>query len=248
MSYEGNCYIGTSGWIYGDWEEKFYPPDLPSQKRLEYFSKYFNTTEINYSFYHLPRPKTFQNWYSQTPEGFIFSVKVSRFITHIKRMKDIKEAWERFYQNALYLKEKLGPFLFQFPPSFKKNDETLLRLKDFLEGLKEKTIKIAFEFRHENWLDEKFYDFLKRYNVAWVISDSSRYPRDIVSTADFVYIRFHGPKQLFGSSYKISDLKKWANILKKYLSQGKDIFSYFNNDFHAYAVFNAKTLKNLLSC
>jgi len=248
MSSKGDCYIGTSGWIYSDWERKFYPRDLPSSEKLKYFSQYFNTTEINYSFYHLPRPQTFQKWYSQTPKAFIFSVKVSRFITHIKRMKGIKNSWERFYKNALFLKDKLGPFLFQFPPSFKKTEDTLGRIRDFLDSMKKVSLRIAFEFRNKSWIDKKFYKFLEKYNVAWVISDSSCYPRDIISTADFVYLRFHGPKELFGSSYTLSELKKWSSLLKKYLSQGKDIFCYFNNDFHAYAIFNAKTLKNLLLC
>jgi len=163
-------------------------------------------------------------------------------------MKGIKNSWERFYKNALFLKEKLGPFLFQFPPSFKKTEDTLGRIRDFLESVKKESLRIAFEFRNKSWIDEKFYKFLEKYNAAWVISDSSRYPRDIVSTADFVYLRFHGPKELFGSSYTLSELKKWSSLLKKFLSQGKDIFCYFNNDFHAYAIFNAKTLKNLLSC
>jgi len=114
---QGKLYIGTSGWVYGHWEGIFYPENLASKDKLKYFSQHFKTAEINYSFYHLPRPSTYQNWHSQTPADFIFAAKASRFITHIKRLGGVKEAWQQFIENALYLKEKLGPILFQFPPS-----------------------------------------------------------------------------------------------------------------------------------
>jgi len=148
-------FVGTSGWVYGYWEGIFYPEDLPSKDKLKYFSQYFKTTEINYSFYHLPRPSTYQNWYKQTPADFIFAVKASRFITHIKKLSGVnpvrsktpkasadgethrtsngvKDAWKTFLENALNLKEKLGPILFQFPPSFKATEENIKRLENFL--------------------------------------------------------------------------------------------------------------------
>jgi len=247
-------FIGTSGWVYGHWTGIFYPEDLPSKDKLKYFSQHFKTVEINYSFYHLPRPSTYQNWYNQTPEDFLFAVKASRFITHIKRLNEVKEAWETFIENALNLKEKLGPILFQFPPSFKATAENINRLENFLKSIsvnqrldqrKSAEIKYAFEFRHKSWCDKKIYDLLKKYNVAWVIADSPSYPKAKVVTADFVYVRMHGSKVLFSSNYTKRELQDLAQKIKKYLKQGLDVYVYFNNDFHGYAIENAKELLKL---
>lgn len=249
-------YIGTSGWVYGDWTGIFYPSDLPSKDKLKYFSQHFKTTEINYSFYHLPRPSTYQNWYNQTPKDFIFAVKASRFITHIKRLKGVREAWKTFINNALHLKEKLGPILFQFPPSFKATEENIKRLDSFLDLIKSRPkgrppdwnpafrqrLRFTFEFRHQTWCDEKIYDLLKKYNAAWAIADSSYYPKVEVVTADFVYLRMHGSKVLFGSKYTNKELKDLAQKIKKWLKQKLDVYIYFNNDFHGYAIENAKEL------
>jgi uncharacterized protein YecE (DUF72 family) len=190
----GKLFIGTSGWIYSHWEKVFYPENLSAKNKLKYYSSFFKTVEINYSFYHLPRSTTYQKWYCETPADFIFSVKASRFITHIKRLKRVKKPWKQFIENALYLKEKLGPILFQFPPSFQVTEENLKRLEDFLIQINHLTIKpfnnlrFAFEFRHKSWCDpegkssvsygvnKKIYNLLKKYNVAWVIADSPNYP------------------------------------------------------------------------
>jgi len=193
-------FIGTSGWAYGHWDGIFYPEDLPDKEKLKYFSQHFKTVEINYSFYHLPRPATYQKWYSETPADFIFSVKVSRFITHIKKLKGVEEAWKQFIENALHLKEKLGPILLQMPPSFKATEENIKRLEDFLEVrpliLQRSDLgkfKFAFEFRHKSWCDQKIYKLFKKHNAAWVIADSPSYPKAEVVTADFIYIRMHAP-------------------------------------------------------
>ena len=253
-------YIGTSGWAYIHWKKTFYPRGLSPSNFLEFYSRQFNTTEINYSFYHLPKPTTFQKWHQQTPKGFVFSVKASRFITHIKRLKNVEEAWSQFIENALNLKEKLGPILFQFPPSFKADRENIQRLKEFLKLLANHSLptthyslstthyplKYAFEFRHKTWIDKKVFDLLKKYNAAWVIADSSCYPKSETTTADFVYIRMHGPGALFASKYSKQDLKKLAQKIAEYKKQGKDVFVYFNNDFYGYAIDNAKELMNLV--
>jgi len=246
-------YVGTSGWIYPGWQGVFYPKDLPSKDKLKYFSKHFKTAEINYSFYHLPRPSTYQKWYSETPADFIFAIKASRFITHIKRLYGVKEAWQQFLENALHLKEKLGPFLFQFPPSFKATVENINRLENFLKSIsvnqrldqrKSARIRYAFEFRHESWFSEKIYKILRKYNVAWVIADSPRYPRVDEVTADFVYIRLHGSKVLFASKYTEKELSSLATKIKKWLKSA-DIYVYFNNDAYGYAIKNARELLNL---
>lgn len=250
----GKLYIGTSGWVYGHWEEIFYPEDLPSKDKLKYFSQHFKTAEINYSFYHLPRPSTYQNWYIQTPRNFIFAVKASRFITHIKRLMDVKGAWGQFLENALYLKEKLGPILFQFPPSFQATNKNFERLKIFLKEIVRHCRKIkamaiilryTFEFRHESWCDKKIYNLLKKRNIAWVIADSPRYPKSEVVTADFVYIRMHGSKILFASKYTKKEISSLAQKIKNWLKQGLDVYCYFNNDAYGYAIENAKALLDL---
>jgi uncharacterized protein YecE (DUF72 family) len=264
-----NLYIGTSGWIYGHWEGIFYPEDLPSKDKLKFYSQHFKTAEINYSFYHLPRPSTYQNWYSQVPEDFVFAAKASRFITHIKRLRDIGKAWEQFLENALNLKEKLGPILFQFPPSFQATPENIKRLEEFLKSIREnscsnsgKFAKYALEFRHKSWCDKKIYKLLKKYNVAWVITDSPQYPyietlkkfrsgrsaeggngpRADGVTADFVYIRMHGSKIMFGSKYTKKEIEDLSKKIKNWLKQKLDVYVYFNNDFQGYAVQNAKEL------
>lgn len=252
MKKEGKLFVGTSGWVYGHWEGIFYPEDLPSKDKLKYFSQHFKTAEINYSFYHLPRPATYQNWYSQVPADFVFAVKASRFITHIKRLQGVKEAWKQFLENALSLKEKLGPILFQFPPSFRANQSEINRLEDFLKLITKSTlpgfvVRCAFEFRHKSWCDKKIYNLLKKYNVAWVIADSPRYPKAEVVTADFVYIRMHGSQILFASKYTDKELKNLAEKIKKWLKQELDVYCYFNNDAYGYAVENAKGLLKLCS-
>ena len=238
---KGKLFIGTSGWVYSHWEEIFYPEDLQGKAKLKYFSQHFKTTEINYSFYHLPRSSTYQNWYLQTPEDFLFAVKASRFITHIKRLKGVKEAWKIFIENALNLKEKLGPILFQFPPSFRANETESERLEDFLKLITKNKLRYAFEFRHQSWCDKKVYDLLKKYKVVWVIADSSSYPKAEVVTANFVYIRMHGSKVLFTSNYTKRELKDLAQKIKKWLKTS-NVYVYFNNDAYGYAIENAKEL------
>lgn len=248
-------YIGTSGWIYSDWEGIFYPKDLAAKNKLRYFSKHFKTAEINYSFYHLPRPSTYQNWYNQTPSDFIFAVKASRFMTHIKRLRGVKEAWKTFLINTLHLKKKLGPILFQFPPSFQANDENIKRLDNFLKFIRVDSysyphrlarLRFAFEFRHISWCGEKIYKLLRKYNAAWVIADSPRYPKIEALTADFIYVRMHGSESLFGSKYTDEELKILAGKIKRWL-KSVDVYVYFNNDFRGYAVENAKKLLELLT-
>ncbi len=251
---KGKVYIGTSGWVYSHWVGPFYPEDLPLKHKLKYFSQHFKTAEINYSFYHLPRPSTYRKWYSETPEYFLFAVKASRFITHIKRLKGVKTAWKKFLNNALNLKEKLGPILFQFPPSFQATSENIQRLENFLKLITKSGslfhtlhfLKYAFEFRHQSWCDKKIYRLLRKYNIAWVIADSPDYPRAAAITAGFIYIRMHGSRVLFTSNYTKKELSFLAGEIKQWLKQREDVYVYFNNDALGYAVENAKILKQLI--
>jgi len=235
-------YIGTSGWSYKSWKRVFYPEDLSERRWLEYFAKNFKTVELNSSFYRLPVESTFLGWYKKTPKDFIFAVKVSRFISHIKYLKDCKRAWNLFYQRAKNLKKKLGPFLIQLPPNWRKD---LKRLKDFVKMAKEIAPKerFAFEFRHESWFCSQVYQYFKKEkNVTFCIADSKRWPMTNELFGDFAYIRFHGPRSLYASKYPERQLKKWAKIIKKLLKRGLDVFCYFNNDFSGFAIEDARVL------
>ncbi len=247
-------FIGTSGWVYPHWEGIFYSEDLPKKDKLKYFSKHFKTVEVNHSFYRLPSRATYQNWEQQTPNDFVFAVKVSRFITHIKRLKEVGDSWKIFLENALELKDKLGPILFQFPLNFSATDENIKRLEKFLDLLRGQTstagggltstslnLRFAFEFRHKSWYSEERYKLLRKYGVAWVIADSPNYPKAEEITADFVYIRMHGARVLFSSKYTDKELKNLTQKIKKWL-RNYDVYVYFNNDAEGYAVENAKQL------
>lgn len=246
MSYQ--LYIGTSGWVYNHWNGIFYPEGLSSKNRLKYFSEHFKTTEINYSFYHLPKPQIYENWYSQTPEDFIFAVKASRFITHVKRLKGVETAWERVLENALHLKEKLGPILFQFPENFRPTDENVKRLEQLLGLIDSRTnLRFALEFRHIAWCDKQIYEILRKHKSAWVIASSPKYPAAEVVTSDFVYIRMHGSKILSESNYTDEELRPLARKIREWLKNNLDAYVYFNNDFRGYAIKNAKRLLHLLN-
>ncbi len=230
-------YIGTSGWAYQHWNDVFYPAGLPDKDKLKYYSRQFKTTEVNYSFYHLPSPATYNNWYQQTPKGFLFSLKASRFITHVKRLKEVESAWQQFTNNASNLKEKLGPVLFQFPASFRATAENKERLEEFL-----RFARGAFEFRHESWANKEIYRLLEKHNSAWVIADSPSYPKVEAITSDFVYLREHGSQVLFASKYSTEELSKLAGKIRKWQATGKDVYVYFNNDAQGYAIVNAQEL------
>ncbi len=232
--------IGTSGWNYKHWKGLFYPEHLSKTKWLEFYTKYFDTVELNATFYRLPSEKTFHNWHKRTPEKFIWALKASKFITHTKRLKDVKEALSKFYNTISKLKEKCGPILFQLPPSlvFEKS-----LLEDFC-NLLDYSYRHTLEVRNKSWIDNRVFDTLKRYNIAFCISDTAgRYPYYEEITADFVYIRLHGSKKLYASEYTKEEINMWA---KKLVQWKKDAYIYFDNDFNGYAVKNAKMLKEAL--
>lgn len=237
-------YIGTSGYIYYHWREVFYPAALPSYKWLEHYTKFFKTVELNVTFYRLPQESAFKSWYKRTPKDFIFVLKGSRFITHVKKLQGVVQATKLFFGRASLLKEKLGVILWQLSPSWKKNTE---RLEKFLKLVSQYKIRQAFEFRHESWFCEEVYKILKKYNVALCLADSPYYPKVEKVTADFVYLRFHGGKILYGSRYSKKEMQEWAKKIKRWIKRGLDVYAYFNNDAFGYAVENANELKNLLT-
>lgn len=234
-------YVGTSGWNYAHWQGIFYPENLSQNKWLDYYTQFFNSVELNVTFYRLVRKVVFENWYKRTSKDFYFVAKGSRFITHIKRLKDCEEPLKLFLDNASGLKEKLICILWQFPPGFKKD---LCRLEAFLKLLKNLKVRQAFEFRNETWFDKEAYALLKKYQGCLCIAHSPDFPCVKELTADFLYLRFHGGQSLYGSNYSDKELREWASFAKQ--SSAKTILAFFNNDAYGYAVKNALTFKKLL--
>jgi len=235
-------FIGTSGYIYPHWEGIFYPEDWPKSKKLEYYCQHFDTVELNNTFYRLPGEKTFESWYKRTPKNFIFAVKVSRFITHVKKLVDCKEPWRIFLKRTLILKEKLGPLLFQLPPFLRADPEKLEEFGKMILKESPKGLRFAFEFRKKSWCNEKIYQILKKFNFAWTVVDSPSWPKVYQVTADFIYVRMHGSKILFGSKYTKRELEDLAERIKKWKKKNLDVYVYFNNDAEGFAIENAKEL------
>jgi uncharacterized protein YecE (DUF72 family) len=243
MSKRAQVNIGTSGWSYGDWGGGiFYPDELSEKEWLEYYAKYFSSVELNASFYHLPSAKTFTNWRLRTPKDFIVSVKISRYLTHIKKLNDPREPWQRFINNARALKEKLGPILVQLPPNLKVNGKNL----DAFLNLVPKNYKIALEVRHKSWLNKEIYAILNKHKTCLVFTYGEGLPIKEEITTNWLYLRLHGPEGLYGSKYTKVQLKKFTKKIKNWQKEVKEIYVYFNNDTSGYAIVNAKALKKLI--
>ncbi len=234
--------IGTSGWYYDHWRERFYPPDLPKREFLEYLSRRLNTVEVNNTFYNLPGASTFEAWREKTPPGFLFAVKMNSYITHRKRLKEPEKPVANFFERADILKKKLGPILIQLPPSFKRDDE---RLGRFLKVLPKRHL-YAFEFRHASWFDEEVYKLLRKHNAALCIYKLAGFNSPKETTADWVYVRLHWPGGAYQGSYSDEALRQWARDIKAWTKEGKDVFCYFDNDQRAYAVSDALRLKAMI--
>jgi len=236
-------YIGTSGWHYTHWIGPFYPEDLEKKEMLDYYIQYFSTAEINHSFYRLPDGKTFQKWADHVPTDFIFSVKTSRYITHMKKLRNASEALNRFMKGIKPLSTHLGPVLFQLPPRWKCNTE---RLESFLEILPPER-QYVFEFRDPSWWNDSVYDLLKLNRTAFCIFDLAGVLSPVISTTDFIYIRLHGPNDAYHGSYSEESLKNWAEKIEQWYKQQKAVYCYFDNDQAGFAIKNALRLKKMLN-
>lgn len=227
--------IGCSGFLYDHWKGTFYPEALPKRQWIEYYFSRFSSVELNVTFYGLPDKETFTKWYKETPRDFIFSIKGSRSITHVKKLKASPEPVDVFFSRALALKEKLGVILWQLPPGFKADTA---RLAEFLELLRPYGVRNTFEFREDTWISKKVTSLLEKENASFCMADSPEFLNDLPVTSDFVYIRRHGDARLFPAE----QLKADARRIKAYLKQKKDVFLYFNNDASGYAPKNALEL------
>jgi uncharacterized protein YecE (DUF72 family) len=235
-------YIGTSGWSYEHWEGPFYPEGLSSAERLSHYAGQLASAEIDNSFYKLPSEQTLTDWREAVPEGFVFAAKASRYITHMKKLKDPDDNVPRLIERLDVLGSKLGPILFQLPPSWHRNTE---RLERFLARLDDRH-RWAFEFRDQSWIGPSTLDLLARYNAAFCVYELDGFEAPHEVTADFVYVRLHGPAGPYHGSYDENALDLWAQRIGAWLQRGLDVHCYFDNDEAGHAAQNALALTRRL--
>jgi uncharacterized protein YecE (DUF72 family) len=236
--------IGTSGWSYNHWTPQLYPPGLPAGQRLDRYTAAFSTVELNSSFYRWPSDATFRSWRSRLPFGFALSVKAPRGLTHAKKLYQPETWTERIARAWHELGDKRAVLLVQLPPTLTRDDG---RLEYFLRCMPD-WIRVAVEFRHPSWVDHDVYRLLEHHNAAYCVMSGAGLPCELRATADFVYVRLHGPdhNDLYGGSYSDADLSWWRDRLREWEASGRDVFAYFNNDGDANAVRNALHLRAIL--
>jgi len=235
--------IGASGWHYKHWRGVFYDATLPMGEMLHHYVKYFDTVEINNTFYALPKVETAERWGRTTPPDFCFAVKGSRFLTHLKKLKDPEIGLRPFFEVTDAMKHKVAVILFQLPPHWKCNPD---RLASFLEALPS-TYRYTFEFRDPSWHRPDIYELLHRHNVAFCIFDRAATRSPIEITCDFTYIRMHGGRNEDRGNYATDYLTAWAERIEKWRTQLESVFVYFNNDWEGFAVQNGLALKGMLN-
>jgi uncharacterized protein YecE (DUF72 family) len=235
--------VGCSGWNYAHWRERVYPQGLPPRRWLEHYATLFDTVEINTTFYRLPRRDSVAAWVEESPPGFVFTVKASRFLTHMKRLTDVERGIRRFYERIEPLVDspKMGPVLWQLPESFHRNDERLAAaLAKLPEG------RHCFEFRHSSWFVEDVFTLLREHAVALVIADHPARPFQADElTADWTFVRFHHGSRGRNGNYSDRELEGWSRRIADWRRQA-EVFAYFNNDWEGYAVRNGLKLMRLL--
>jgi uncharacterized protein YecE (DUF72 family) len=261
----GKAWIGTSGWRYPPWRGVFYPPGLPQRRELEYLSRQVSSAEINGSFYSLQRPEYYRRWYEETPPGFVFAVKGSRYITHMRRLRDIETPLANFFASGvLALRDKLGPFLWQLPPSLPYDPDLLADFFDLLprdttsaavlagkhddrltdraltEPGDHRPLRHALEVRHGSFTDPTLPGFLRQHGIGLVAASAAAdwpYLEDV--TADFAYVRLHGDTELYASGYDDEALDAWADRVRGWTAAGFDVYAYFDNDIKVRAPVDA---------
>jgi uncharacterized protein YecE (DUF72 family) len=235
--------IGCSGWNYDDWRGTFYPLRAPRRRWLELYAEHFDTVEVNTTFYRLPRRDAVAAWVQQTPQGFIFAVKASRYLTHIRRLQDLDEGISRFYERIEPLLEagRLGPVLWQLPANFHRDDE---RLAAWLEALPDG--RHTIEFRHPSWFVAPVMQALRDHGVALTIGDHPQRPfQSHEATADWRFVRFHYGSRGRAGNYSASELDTWARRIAQWRRR-QEVWAYFNNDWRAFAPANARALLDRL--
>jgi uncharacterized protein YecE (DUF72 family) len=239
----GRIRVGCSGWNYADWRERVYPKGLPARRWLEHYATLFDTVEVNNTFYRLAKPKAVAAWVEATPPDFVFAVKASQYLTHMKRLTDIEQGIGRFYDGIapLAASPKLGPVLWQLPERFERDVPRLAAALDLLpEGMH------CFEFRHESWFTDEVLELLRWHGVALAVGDHPRRPwQPWVTTADWSFVRFHYGARGRRGNYSETELEELAPRVAE-LAEDGDVYAYFNNDWEGFAVRNAQRLRRLL--
>jgi uncharacterized protein YecE (DUF72 family) len=235
-------HVGTSGWTYEHWKNRFYPGHLPKTQWLEYYCQHFSTVEINASFYRIPRPVVVSGWQGRTPQDFLFSIKASRLITHVKKLKNCQKEIEWFFTTFGGMEKKIGAYLLQLPPTLKFD---AARLSDFIAQLPTSR-PLVFEFRNREWLTDATYRLLEDHKAFFCIGDLPDLTTDRVVTGKLAYVRFHGYQAQYGGCYPDEVLYHWADWILTQHRRGVTVFAYFNNDRDGFAVQNSLKLKQLL--
>lgn len=243
MKAPGALHIGTSGWHYRHWVGPFYPPGTEPADFLGFYARRFRSVEINNTFYHLPDRATLAAWRAATPSGFVFACKASRYLTHMKKLRDPEEATRNFFDVVTALGEKLGPVLFQLPPHWHADAG---RLAQFLAALPQ-GFRIAFEFRDESWFAAPVFRLLERRGAACCAYDLDGRRSPVRMTADFAYVRLHGPDGPYRGRYDGRTLAGWARRLAAWQRSGRDAYCYFDNDEAGYAAGDALRLSFMLA-
>jgi uncharacterized protein YecE (DUF72 family) len=235
--------VGCSGWSYSSWRGDFYPKGLPQSGWLEHYSQLFDTVEVNTTFYRLPAPAMVEGWVEHSPPGFRFAVKASRFLTHIRRLRDLEEGIGRFYERLEPLKAsgKLGPVLWQLPQNFRRDEEVLGKALEALPGGRH-----AFEFRHESWFTPAVAALLERHGAALVVADDSRRDLPRRTAGNWVYVRFHYGRRGRRGNYSDREIDEWRRRIAAWRAR-RDVYAYFNNDWEGFAPHNALRLLDGLS-
>ncbi len=242
MSEKKNIFVGCSGYFYWSWKGKFYPEDMKPSQWFKFYAKYFNTVEINSTFYRFPTRNSLRKWYRDSPENFKFAVKVNREITHLHRLKNIKDRLKEFYDIVdETLKEKVGVFLFQMPPSFKYSEENLHRIVENLDPSRRNVV----EFRHNSWWREEVFEAFEKNNITFCSISAPDFEDQLVQTSSLIYIRFHGKNAWYNHLYSKEELKWWWNQVRE--KNFQQLYIYFNNDTNAYAPRNALEMIEIIN-
>lgn len=236
-----NWHIGCSGFHYKHWKGSFYPTDLAQSKWFDYYCRFFNTLELNVTFYRFPQLSFLETWFRKSPEDFHFSVKAPRAITHYKQFLGTTDMLSDFYNTiGAGLQDKLGCVLFQMPPRFSYSEERMSRI---IQNLDNSFLNVV-EFRHETWWKKEIYDELANHNISFCGMSHPELPKDIISNTPLLYYRLHGQEQLYSSGYNKSALLKLVNKIKA-ANKANDAYIFFNNDIHTFAVYNALEMAEL---
>jgi uncharacterized protein YecE (DUF72 family) len=239
----GEIRIGCSGWQYRHWRERFYPVDLRLDRWLEHYANTFDTVELNNSFYRLPEADTFAAWARRVPPGFLFAVKASRYLTHLKRLREPGQPLRRLWRRAERLGHHLGPMLYQLPPRWHLD---LGRLSAFLD-VAPRERRQALEFRDASWYVPSVVELLERGPVALCLHDMPASATPLAPVGPLVYVRFHGPTGRYRGSYSTQSLTAWADRLVKWAAEGRPVYAYFNNDVDGHAVKDAARLRDMVA-